>query len=381
MSASADPAIRPATTGPTERSRWIDAARGVGIVLVVAGHNPGFWLAAPEAGRVIFAFHVPLFFAVAGTTASRRSTWRAAALRAAGLWLSYLALCVLSLPLAMRRSDYESLLQTLLGILYGTGHTIVIPPLWFLPCLALTVLAVHAIDAARARLPGGAGALWGDAVAALACAAAGVELLRVLGPPALEPRLAWGTLVQAGAPWNLDLLPISAGFFIFGRLLRELVEYCAARQALLWGSAAACTIAWAGLDARAVPRLDLNQRVLVPGFMVIVVAALACTALMLLVRGLQHTRAGLLAAALGTKTLVILWLHAGLEKRAWEAFAESMPTALAVAASITLAVLLPYALDVCLMRLPRVRGVIYPQAWLAAAARRRQQRAAPSSQV
>lgn len=44
------------------RLEWLDAVRGVGITLVVLGHT-----ALPPIGYVlIYAFHVPLFFIVAG---------------------------------------------------------------------------------------------------------------------------------------------------------------------------------------------------------------------------------------------------------------------------------------------------------------------------
>jgi fucose 4-O-acetylase-like acetyltransferase len=362
--ASAAPAGGPAAAHSPERSRWIDAARGVGIVLIVAGHNPGLEPTEPVVTQVLFAFHTPLFFTIAGATFSRHCSWRAAGLRAAGLWLPYLVLCVLSLPLAMRRGGYESLPHTLLGILYGTGHTIAIPPLWFLPCLALTLLVVHAMDAARGHRQGEARALWGDALAALTCGALGVELLHALGTPTPLWRLAWGTLATSGAPLSLDLIPIAAAFVIFGRLVRELADRCAAQRALPWAGATVCTLAATVLYVREDPHLNLNDRVVVPGVTTLVVAALACTALMLLAYALQHTRAAVLAAALGTKTLVILWLHAGVEKRAWDALAGVMPPVPALAASTAVAVLLPYAIDSWLTRLPRVRGLIYPQAWL-----------------
>lgn len=62
---------------PTSRIAWIDAARGIGIVLVVLGHVLGglatAGLVASEQGaaagviRWIYAFHMPLFFFLSGT--------------------------------------------------------------------------------------------------------------------------------------------------------------------------------------------------------------------------------------------------------------------------------------------------------------------------
>ncbi|MEO7862090.1 MAG: acyltransferase family protein [Nitrospirales bacterium] len=48
------------------RNKTVDIAKGLGILLVVFGHN---WIVLHEKGelfRVIFSFHVPLFFFLSG---------------------------------------------------------------------------------------------------------------------------------------------------------------------------------------------------------------------------------------------------------------------------------------------------------------------------
>ncbi|HEX7873328.1 MAG TPA: acyltransferase family protein [Sphingobium sp.] len=45
------------------RVEWVDAAKGVGIVLVIAGH---VWWQPGTAHRIIYAFHMPLFFLLSG---------------------------------------------------------------------------------------------------------------------------------------------------------------------------------------------------------------------------------------------------------------------------------------------------------------------------
>ena len=56
-----------------QRTRWVDIARGIGIILVVYGHAlrgnyhgfaPGSWQARQD--RLIYAFHMPMFFLLAG---------------------------------------------------------------------------------------------------------------------------------------------------------------------------------------------------------------------------------------------------------------------------------------------------------------------------
>ncbi|MFT3966394.1 MAG: acyltransferase family protein [Sphingobium sp.] len=45
------------------RIEWVDAAKGVGILLVIVGH---VWWQPGPAHRIIYAFHMPLFFILSG---------------------------------------------------------------------------------------------------------------------------------------------------------------------------------------------------------------------------------------------------------------------------------------------------------------------------
>ncbi len=72
-----DPAGRP----PSARQGWIDAAKGIGILLVVYGHAvdglTGAGLLGPDGALnasfyVIYTFHMPLFFLLSGLLVARR---------------------------------------------------------------------------------------------------------------------------------------------------------------------------------------------------------------------------------------------------------------------------------------------------------------------
>lgn len=54
----------------TKRIDWVDAAKGVGILLVVYGHNH----LKDNLNIYIYAFHMPLFFILAGYTLSTKRT-------------------------------------------------------------------------------------------------------------------------------------------------------------------------------------------------------------------------------------------------------------------------------------------------------------------
>lgn len=346
------------------REQWIDSARGISIVLVVAGHNTGLWSDYPELGRVLMSFRMPLFFAIVGTAMAGRSSLRSTALRVAGLLISYWVMCLVSLPLAIRRANHESLADTLLGIAYGTGNTIAMVPLWFLPCLAMALVLVHAIDAAAVRVARRL-SLRTDALSAAAAWGVGMVVLAVQGPPEIAPRLGWGDIAHSGAPLNLDLAWFGAGFIFVGRGLRSLIGGQGEQERRHLPAAVGLTVLFALLHVAFRPQIDMNLRVFQPAVPALLIATVGCGAALFIIFLLRHTLLCRLSAKLGTMTLVILWLHAGIEKRAWEAFAMHLPTPLAAFGSIAVGVLVPYGIDRLLVRTPRLRMFIYPQPLLA----------------
>ena len=112
----------------------IDGAKGVGIFLVVLGHNTVFSLNLVDAKQAIYLFHMPLFFFLSGLTFKldmplaqmiyRR--WRT-------LLVPYFAVAFASLLPGVLADGVGSVSLGMLGILYGTGHTLRFTALWFLP--------------------------------------------------------------------------------------------------------------------------------------------------------------------------------------------------------------------------------------------------------
>ncbi|MCK6584746.1 MAG: acyltransferase family protein, partial [Anaerolineales bacterium] len=49
----------------TTRIDYIDIAKGIGIILVVMGHND-FALISPFTHKLIYSFHMPMFFFMSG---------------------------------------------------------------------------------------------------------------------------------------------------------------------------------------------------------------------------------------------------------------------------------------------------------------------------
>jgi fucose 4-O-acetylase-like acetyltransferase len=152
------PATEPAASG---RWQWLDAAKGLGIALIVWGHI--YSINEPTALQVyVYAFHVPLFFFISGLTfRPERNTIQSVFLgKAKSLLLPYLVYAFLgflfylagytfaqAMGLKIAQFDY-GLLPPLIGILYGSlgdGH-LVNTPVWFVVALFCTLLLGQAVN-------------------------------------------------------------------------------------------------------------------------------------------------------------------------------------------------------------------------------------------
>ena len=133
------------------RIRTIDAARGLGILLIVMGHvlRDGFFR------QLLFTFSVPLFFLLSGAVYRYELPWKNfLRRRAVSLLLPYAAVSLLSIAVFMRfgkaagRGLGEAVVHTgagwnLAGMLYGNSRGGAMKwnePLWFLPCLFVALL-------------------------------------------------------------------------------------------------------------------------------------------------------------------------------------------------------------------------------------------------
>ena len=213
------------------RLEWLDALKGGGITLVVLGHLPQ--VAASSVGAVIYAFHVPLFFALSGASlcgASPRSMFRRVFVL---LWV-YVAVGLLSLPFALWRVTSASAWEVLAGLLYGSPVTLLLGPLWFLPALVMAIplawLAMRPVAYVKGRLLRHA---WLGFAAALLLAAG--SLVFMLEPPRFAHglHLAWGHFSSAGAFWSADVAVLGSGFVIVGALVAALIEEGGTRRAMV----------------------------------------------------------------------------------------------------------------------------------------------------
>jgi fucose 4-O-acetylase-like acetyltransferase len=225
------------------RDSSIDIARGLGVALVVLGHNQ-IVLRHGEGGdlfTLIYAFHVPLFFFLSGLFVRPADAIAAfAGSKAESLLKPYfVVLFGVGIVLALnkiRQGQFSAdwLLGYAQGVFYGVGATIEWNPLWFLPCLFLVSLLGFLV------------VKYGRSPAVIAMAAV---VALVLGVILLERSVP--------LPWSADLVPLCLAFFLAGYGLRQRVV--AMQFSPVW--LALLVLAFAGLNWQSAAVVDLNHRV------------------------------------------------------------------------------------------------------------------------
>lgn len=324
----------------TERNATVDLARGIGIILIALGHNRLVLQDQGEAFRVIYSFHLPLFFFLTGLYL--RDTDRLGASVAARfqsllkpyfvvlLTAALLRWVVLLIP---GRQDL-TLRDHVIGVFWGSGGDWT--PLWFLPHIFIAVLGATAVlqIARRAR--------WRRPLIALA-----VGLLLVAGTFAIRafeqdrltmwPSFAWNN--PKGLPWSLDLLPISMAWILAGYLLSRQVQTLRAS----WPVGLLALALFFCLHLFFDEFIDLNLRVYgVPWISTLQAAAGIYLTLVLAVLLQRLGKWTEPLAYIGSGSLFILLFHAFVQGKAFNVVFRISPTLLLPGViSLVAAVVLP----------------------------------------
>lgn len=284
------------------RQAWLDALKGLGIVLVVLGHLPQ--VARSDVGAAIYSFHIPLFFALSGATLQGCSLLSMLRRMLSLLWV-YFVVGVLSLPFALGATSVPTFWQAFLGLIYGSPLTLQIGPLWFLPALALAIVlawvAMLWVAPSDRRLLSQVRLLViGSALMVLA------SLIFAQEPPrhALEHRLDWGCFARAGVFWSADVAVLGAGFVVLGAVVHSVVSECSQRMSLILGAVAVLVFL---ILFQTSPRVELAFAVWPDPWRASLGASAAILALSVLSKLFAQHLTWL--AAVGRATLPILVLH------------------------------------------------------------------------
>lgn len=142
-----------------ERIRWIDAVKGIAILLVMLSHLSE--QSMPVLTWLTYGY-VPMFFIMVGLTYHPASDWKATLRkRTLRIWVPYIFYGLSILIVTSIFSKNVSFTHGLLGLLYGRynlypigseysfgllSKCYYIAPLWFLPCLYFSYLLMMVQD-------------------------------------------------------------------------------------------------------------------------------------------------------------------------------------------------------------------------------------------
>jgi len=315
----------------SSRDARIDVARGLGILLVVLGHNDLFHHRFQDAYRAVYLFHVPLFFFLSGYVFKPADGARFLRRTGLRLLLPFVAVSAGAGALYIALRGW-SVGDVIAGIAWGTGNTLPWDPLWFLPALFVTLGVANwpplrALSVLRATLIG-------TALFALGW------LLMAAGPFRLPPFVTTDHK-PLGAPWSLDLLPLTLLFAGLGQRLRA--SHGLDRVAPLVLTVAGAILLGIALGAGAT--FDLNFRRALP-YPLALMGAIGGIGLALGLAGLlaqlAPTRRAL--SLLGEHSLIILLFHSSIQGAVLKRFdaAAGLPTLLlAIALGLLAGMLLP----------------------------------------
>ncbi|MGB9938912.1 acyltransferase family protein [Methanosarcina sp.] len=198
------------------RLHWIDALKGIGIILVVFAHHK-----LPVAlDTYIFSFHMPLFFFISGLlfdfwkhTASAASFVKK---RFRSLIVPYFGFALLTcLFYLLLDTGYQpgvtnidffkaSPVENIHSIVYALGPLISYnPPLWFLTCLFVTELLFYGFARKYYSEPGKL--------------VLGLTAVGVIG-------YLYSVYVPFRLPWNSDVALTAVVFYGAGNLFRKFIE-------------------------------------------------------------------------------------------------------------------------------------------------------------
>ena len=192
----------------SDRLAVLDVAKGIGMVFVVFAHVNY----TPILLKLIYSFHMPLFFVLAGMVFQREKYPSVGAFlkrRWKGLVLPYLAFSVISIGYvfvsekiwaAAEDLSREEYLQAFLQIILAQGSKPVLnTPLWFVPCLLAVEILYFGISGHK----------------------------RSVVIPVCVLLMGLGWLLESGLlpfdntklPWTLDSALFALGFYASGNLL------------------------------------------------------------------------------------------------------------------------------------------------------------------
>ena len=204
----------------SKRIEYIDIAKGIGILLVVLGHND-FEVISLFVQRLIYSFHMPLFFFLSGYFLNTAIPFFGFIKKRFHTLLKpflFTILLIYFTSVSFEKMGFNTAITRIVKSLYGSGYYLDWVQLWFLPHLFAVSLYAFVFITLVSKLRN-RWITWGILLATLAIA---IPFLNAFYPfplsvPGKEYEL-WGL------PFSLDLVLATGFFFILGHEVREVTS-------------------------------------------------------------------------------------------------------------------------------------------------------------
>ena len=204
----------------SKRIEYLDIARGIGILLVVLGHND-FEAISEFVHQVIYSFHIPLFFFLSGyfiNTAIPFFDFFKKRFNSLLKPFFFTLFLIYFTSISFEKMGFSTAITRIVKSLYGTGHYIDWVQLWFLPELFVVSLYAFFFIRLVSRL-NNRWITWGILLVTLA---ASLPFLKTFYPFTLS---VFGKQYELyGLPFGLDLVFLSGFFFVLGNEIRQVTS-------------------------------------------------------------------------------------------------------------------------------------------------------------
>ena len=204
----------------SKRIGYLDIARGIGILLVVLGHND-FEVISVFARQIIYSFHIPLFFFLSGyfiDTSIPFFDFFKKRFNGVLKPFFFTLFLIYFTSISFEKMGFNTAISRIVKSLYGTGHYIDWVQLWFLPHLFVVSLYAFLFITLVSKLRN-RWVTWGILLVTLAI---GLLFLHRFYPFTLS---VFGKEYELwGLPFSLDLVLLSGFFFILGNEVRQVTS-------------------------------------------------------------------------------------------------------------------------------------------------------------
>jgi fucose 4-O-acetylase-like acetyltransferase len=201
-----------------DRVEYIDIAKGIGILLVALAHAD-VSLFSPYLHRLIYSFHMPLFFFLSGYFFNPNTPfWAVVKKRFNTVLKPYLVtiLLIYIVSLSFTNMRFATVFGRIAKSLYATGYYIDWVQLWFLPSLFVTSLFAFLFFRIVLIRINNRYIRWLVLLAVLAVA---INFLDIFYPFSIS--LLGKKYDLYGLPFSLDLVLLSGFFYILGNEIRQ----------------------------------------------------------------------------------------------------------------------------------------------------------------